>query len=180
MVFGPAGNRQFLGSGRPRRPQKPFQKVMGEAPPSSGIDFGATGAAQTPKIGDFRPAQKPCIKNPSVLLLVVLRFFVDPELVRDGRETSAPTLAVSIPGPRGLRRGSIGHPSLSWVPEGSRTFKVAWQAGARRSALGRPARRVRVCVCVCAHMSGSGTDAHRLSRQAFTALQAFIALVGSR
>ena len=29
-------------------------------------------------------------------------------------------------------------------------------------------------------MSGSGTDAHRLSRQAFTALQAFIALVGSR
>ena len=51
---------------------------------------------------------------------------------------------------------------------------------ARRSALGRPARRVFVCVCVCAHMSGSGTDAHRLSRQAFTALQAFIALVGSR
>ncbi len=26
---------------------------------------GAAGAAQTPKINDFRPAQKPCIKNPS-------------------------------------------------------------------------------------------------------------------
>ncbi len=28
--------------------------------------FGAAGAAQTPKISDFQPAQKPCIKNPSV------------------------------------------------------------------------------------------------------------------
>ena len=33
----------------------------------SGIFFGAAGAAKTPKIGDFRPAQKPCIENPSVL-----------------------------------------------------------------------------------------------------------------
>jgi hypothetical protein len=24
---------------------------------------GAAGAAQTPKIGDFQPAQKPCMKN---------------------------------------------------------------------------------------------------------------------
>jgi hypothetical protein len=27
MIFGPAGNRRCLGFGRPRRPQKPFQKV---------------------------------------------------------------------------------------------------------------------------------------------------------
>jgi hypothetical protein len=49
-----------------------------------------------------------------------------------------------------------------------------------RSALGaRQARSARVCVCVCTYVR-QGTDAHRLSRQAFTALQAFIALVGSR
>ncbi len=28
--------------------------------------FPGPGAAQTPKIDDFRPAQKSCIKNPSV------------------------------------------------------------------------------------------------------------------
>jgi hypothetical protein len=28
--------------------------------------FGAAGATQTPKIDDFRPAQKSCMKNPSV------------------------------------------------------------------------------------------------------------------
>jgi hypothetical protein len=28
--------------------------------------FGAAGAAQTPKLDDFWPAQKPCIKNPGV------------------------------------------------------------------------------------------------------------------
>ncbi len=34
--------------------------------PEGGGGFGAAGAAQTPKIKDFRPAQKPCIKNLSV------------------------------------------------------------------------------------------------------------------
>ncbi len=34
--------------------------------PPSGMVFGAAGAAQTPNIDDFRPAQKPCMKNPSV------------------------------------------------------------------------------------------------------------------
>ncbi len=29
-----------------------------------GMVFGAAGAAQTAKIDDSRPAQKPCIKNP--------------------------------------------------------------------------------------------------------------------
>ncbi len=32
MVLGPAGNRQWFGSGRPKRPLKPLQKVGGEAP----------------------------------------------------------------------------------------------------------------------------------------------------
>jgi hypothetical protein len=34
MVFGSAGDRRFGGSGRPRRPQKPFQRVGGRGPPS--------------------------------------------------------------------------------------------------------------------------------------------------
>jgi hypothetical protein len=37
-------------------------------PPPFGIVFWAAGAAQTPKVDDFRPAQQPCIKNLSVLL----------------------------------------------------------------------------------------------------------------
>ncbi len=32
MVFGPAGNRRFLGSGRPRGPHKPFKTMGDEAP----------------------------------------------------------------------------------------------------------------------------------------------------
>ena len=36
----------------------------GEAPQL--LVLGSAEAAQTPKIDDFRPAQKPCIKNPSV------------------------------------------------------------------------------------------------------------------
>ena len=66
MVFGPAGDRRFLGSGRPRRPHKPFQRLGGEAPHLLEWFFGAAGAAETPKIKDYRPAFKPCIKNPSV------------------------------------------------------------------------------------------------------------------
>jgi len=31
MLFEPAGSRRFWGSGRPRRPQKPFQKMGGIA-----------------------------------------------------------------------------------------------------------------------------------------------------
>jgi hypothetical protein len=34
-----------------------------------GMVLGAAGAAQTPKIDDSWPAQKPCIKNPSVCML---------------------------------------------------------------------------------------------------------------
>ena len=36
------------------------------SPPYFGMVSRAPGAAQTPKIGYFRPAQKLCIKNPSV------------------------------------------------------------------------------------------------------------------
>jgi hypothetical protein len=36
----------------------------GLRPPPS---WGAAGAGQTPNIDDFRPAPKPCVKNPSVL-----------------------------------------------------------------------------------------------------------------
>jgi hypothetical protein len=43
MVVGPAGNRRF---------------------------WGATGAAQTPKIDDIWPAQKPCIKNQRLFRLM--------------------------------------------------------------------------------------------------------------
>jgi hypothetical protein len=38
----------------------------GRRPPPFGIVFGAARATQTPNIDDFRPAQQPCIKNPSV------------------------------------------------------------------------------------------------------------------
>ncbi len=37
---------------------------------------GAAGAAKTPNIDDFRPVQKPCIKNPSVLLYLRHRLAV--------------------------------------------------------------------------------------------------------
>ncbi len=35
-------------------------------PPPFGLVVGAAGAAQTQQIADFWPAQKQCIKNPSV------------------------------------------------------------------------------------------------------------------
>ena len=66
MVLGPAGNRRFLGSGRPRRLQKPFQKMGGFALRLLEWFFRAGGAAQTPQIEDVRPTPKPFIKNPSV------------------------------------------------------------------------------------------------------------------
>ncbi len=50
----------------PAAPQT-FPKRGGLSPPPSGMFFWAAGAAQSPKTDDFRPAQKPCIKNPSVL-----------------------------------------------------------------------------------------------------------------
>ena len=66
MVLGQAGNRRFVGSGRPRRSQKNITKGGGRSHPPFGKVFGAAGAAQTFKIDDFRPAQQPCINNPSV------------------------------------------------------------------------------------------------------------------
>ncbi len=42
----------------------------GELRPSPfGMVFGAAGAAQAPKFDDFRPAQKPGNKNPSVVAI---------------------------------------------------------------------------------------------------------------
>ncbi len=50
---------------------KTIPKGGGARPPPSGIVFGASGAAQTRKIDDFRPARKPCNKHPSVRAVVV-------------------------------------------------------------------------------------------------------------
>ncbi len=81
MVFGPAGNRRLgflihgFWAGRksstfgvwaaPAAP-KAIPEGGGLRPPFFGTFFGAAGAAPTPQIDDFRPAQKPCIQNPSV------------------------------------------------------------------------------------------------------------------
>ncbi len=62
MVFGPAGNRRFWGWGGPGGPKNNSRK-WGVRPPPSGMVFGAAGAAQTPKIDDFRPAQNHVLKN---------------------------------------------------------------------------------------------------------------------
>ncbi len=66
MVCGPARNRRCLGSGRPRRHSKPFQTVGGNALDLKEWFVGPPGPPRSPRIDDFRPAQKPCIKNPSV------------------------------------------------------------------------------------------------------------------
>ncbi len=50
-----------------RAAPKTIPKGGRRSPPPSGFVFEAAGAAQTSKIDDFRPAQKPCIKNPSVI-----------------------------------------------------------------------------------------------------------------
>ncbi len=44
---------------------KTIPEAGGRSPPPFGMVFGAAGAAQTPKIDDFRPALKPYIRNPS-------------------------------------------------------------------------------------------------------------------
>jgi hypothetical protein len=56
----------FGGLGGPGGPEN-HSRRWGAKPPLSGMVFGALRAAQTRKINDFRPAQKPCIKNPSVM-----------------------------------------------------------------------------------------------------------------
>ncbi len=59
-----AGRKSSIwGSGRPRRPPKPFQTVGGGAPPHSGMVCGPAGAARTPKIDDSRPAQNHVFKT---------------------------------------------------------------------------------------------------------------------
>ncbi len=64
MVLGPAGNRRFLGVWAAPAAPKTIPKGGGRNPPPSGIIFGA---ARTPKFEDFRPAQQPCIKLPTVI-----------------------------------------------------------------------------------------------------------------
>jgi hypothetical protein len=61
---------------------KTISKGRGEAPHLLDWFLGAGGAAQTPKLDDLRPAQKPCIKSPSVLLclFVVKRGCMDMRL----------------------------------------------------------------------------------------------------
>ncbi len=66
MVLGPAGDRRFVRVWAAPAALKTFPEGVGLRPPPSGVFFGSAGAVQTPKVGDFRPARKPCIKNPSV------------------------------------------------------------------------------------------------------------------
>ncbi len=69
MLFWAGPKHHFWGAGRPRRPPETIPKVEGGfAPPPSGMVFGAAGAAPTPQIDDFRPAQKPCIENPCAFI----------------------------------------------------------------------------------------------------------------
>ncbi len=55
---------------------KTIPKGGGLRPPPFGMVFGASGAAQTPNIDDSRPAQKPCIKNPTVKSVQQPRYVV--------------------------------------------------------------------------------------------------------
>ncbi len=55
-----------MGSGRPRRPQNPFQTVGGEAPRILEWFLGPPGPPKPPKSTISGRPQKPCIKNPSV------------------------------------------------------------------------------------------------------------------
>ncbi len=48
----------FGGSGWPLRPPKTIPEGGGLRPPPFGMVVGAAGAAQTPKLDDFRPAPK--------------------------------------------------------------------------------------------------------------------------
>jgi hypothetical protein len=66
MLFGQAGNRRFWGVWAASAAPKIIPEGGGLRPRPSGMVFGAAGAAHIPKIIDFRPAQQPCIKNPSV------------------------------------------------------------------------------------------------------------------
>ncbi len=58
---------RFPGSGWPLAHWKPIKKG-GERNPPCWLTSGAQGAPQTPEMDDYRPAQKSCIKNPSVLV----------------------------------------------------------------------------------------------------------------
>ena len=60
MIFWPTGNRRFWGSGRPRAAGIPSKKLGGEAPPSFWKASRPPGAAQIPKVVDFRSARKSC------------------------------------------------------------------------------------------------------------------------
>jgi hypothetical protein len=63
MFFWP-GNFVLLVRVAPAAPNTIPEGGGGLRPPPSGMVFGATGAAQTPNIDDFRPVQKPCIQKP--------------------------------------------------------------------------------------------------------------------
>ncbi len=71
MVFGPAGNRRFWGSGRPRRPPKPVQKVRGFAPNLLKWFLLAARATQIQKNDDPSRPNKPCIKKPKCLVTLL-------------------------------------------------------------------------------------------------------------
>ncbi len=64
MVLGRPGIVDVWGLGGPGGP-KTILKGGGLRLPPFGMVLGAAGAAQTSKIVDFRPAQKPRMKNPN-------------------------------------------------------------------------------------------------------------------
>ena len=147
-----------LGFGRPRRPGKPLKNMGGKAPHLFERFPGRPGPPRPPK--SAISGQKPCIKNPSVLLLVVLRFLSIRSLFgMAGRPRPRPLLS------RFRARGDFGGGPLGtralagYLKAAGRSRSPGRQVlGARRSA-GPLGVCVCVCVCVCAHMSGSGTDA---------------------
>ncbi len=96
----------------------------GLRPPPFGIVFGAAGAAQIFKIGDFRPAPKPCIKHSSVVKLkciVLLRCCPTSPLFRQfalvcGRSRGPPGGPGKTYGkPRGTFRGPSEGPGPGLV-----------------------------------------------------------------
>ncbi len=71
MVLGPTGNRRFGGVWAAPEPGETRPKGGARRAPPFGRGFWAAGAAKTPKVDDFRSAQKPCIKMSTVRIEVI-------------------------------------------------------------------------------------------------------------
>ncbi len=92
----------FWGLGGPGGPKNTLQKVGGRSPPASGKVFGAAGAAQTQRIGDFRPAQKPCIKNQSVRYAGLICMDTPTSMPEKSGRSKTPVSSEGLAGPPDL------------------------------------------------------------------------------